>query len=70
MLKLKLKFRKIWFFEKGQTKCSFEDHPASHDTKKDKRKEDIVEDQDEDVSLFNLPIVHLIHHVSISRLYV
>jgi hypothetical protein len=30
----------------------------------------IVEDQDEDASLFTLSIVHLFHHVSISRLYV
>jgi hypothetical protein len=28
-----------------------------------------VEDQDEDALLFTLSIVHLIHHVSISRLY-
>jgi hypothetical protein len=36
----------------------------------DHHKDDNVEDQDEDVSLFNLFIVHLFHHVSISRLYV
>jgi hypothetical protein len=33
-------------------------------------KDNIVEDQDEDASLVNLPILHLFHHVSISRLYV